>query len=250
MKTVACRNFEEWKAAVKVLLSENVHPFDVQWLDKTEKAPFRAFKNLFSKPHARTLKTYRVERRVAELAELISCHRDFKKWDLMYSVVWRSLNGEADLLDASDDAAVKRLMIMARQVKRDIRRMKCRVHFHASSMNPEGVRAAWYEPKHFILEKTASFFKKYNSSFKWHLYTPQGSACWDGKKLTVDLKAPDLSRTVESDLILESLDRSLFHQVHTKLQWVMKNNPFLDEASLRSAVRPLPRISEFHDLCA
>lgn len=250
MKTVSCTNFDEWKEITKELLHENVHPFDVRWLEKTEKAPFQILRNLFSKPRAQNGKTYRVLRTVADMAKLIACHQNHKKWDLLYSAAWRSLNGEPDLLDNAKDSTVRELLVMARQVKRDIRRMKCRVSFHAATGDRSAKHVAWYEPKHLILEEVAPFFKKFYGDFIWHLYTPQGSMHWDMNNLEINYNKPDLERKVDERLMLESLDLTYFTQLKSKLRWVIEQNPFALEFAESRSYETRGVIEECQDLCA
>ena len=43
--------------------------------------------------------------------------------------------------------------------------------------------AAWFEPDHFILERTAPFFVRRFTGMIWAIVTPYRSAYWDGEEL-------------------------------------------------------------------
>jgi DNA polymerase len=43
--------------------------------------------------------------------------------------------------------------------------------------------AAWFEPAHRVVEKTAPFFARRFTTMNWSILTPDGSASWDGEAL-------------------------------------------------------------------
>jgi DNA polymerase len=43
--------------------------------------------------------------------------------------------------------------------------------------------AAWFEPDHYVLERTAPFFVRRFAGMQWAILTPYRSAAWDGERL-------------------------------------------------------------------
>ena len=43
--------------------------------------------------------------------------------------------------------------------------------------------AAWFEPDHYVLERTAPFFVRRFAAMQWAILTPYRSAAWDGDNL-------------------------------------------------------------------
>jgi DNA polymerase len=62
--------------------------------------------------------------------------------------------------------------------------MKAFVRFR--STEDEGVEhfIAWFEPRHFIVERAAPFFAQRFAGTLWSILTPDRSAHWDGERLS------------------------------------------------------------------
>jgi DNA polymerase len=75
---------------------------------------------------------------------------------------------------------------MRKEISRDIHKMHAFVRFKKTGENPETGRErfmAWFEPDHRIMPLTAKFFQKRFTGMDWAIFTPTGSASWDGKEL-------------------------------------------------------------------
>jgi len=64
-------------------------------------------------------------------------------------------------------------------VRRDSHKMKAFVRFRED----EARFGAWFEPDHYVLERTAPFFVRRFASMQWAIFTPYRSAAWDGERL-------------------------------------------------------------------
>ncbi len=73
---------------------------------------------------------------------------------------------------------------MARTIRRDLHKMHAFLRFRRVEGEDRERFVAWFEPDHFILEATASFFVDRFRSLDWTILTPIGSMRWDRATLT------------------------------------------------------------------
>jgi DNA polymerase len=122
-------------------------------------------------------------RGVSELIALAVCHRDLERFALLYRLIWRILHAEPALLEMHSDPIVHRLAQMAASVRRDIHKMHAFLRFRSVGEGVDERFVAWFEPEHFILERTAQFFVDRFRSMDWTILTPIGTVHWDRKSL-------------------------------------------------------------------
>jgi DNA polymerase len=123
-------------------------------------------------------------RAVHELIADVVPHRDPERYALLYTLIWRVLHGERNLLEVASDPLVHRLELMRKSVRRDIHKMHAFLRFRRVENAGEERFVAWFEPEHFILEAAAPFFVEHFGALSWSILTPVGSAHWDRKALT------------------------------------------------------------------
>jgi DNA polymerase len=125
-------------------------------------------------------------RSVAELIADVVCHRDPQRHALLYTLVWRYLHGERDLLAMHNDPLVHRIGMMRKAVRRDLHKMHAFLRFRCVE-GPDGTErfVAWFEPGHFIVEATAAFFVERFRGLVWSILTPVGSLHWDRERLVI-----------------------------------------------------------------
>ena len=161
-----------FRRALRGLLSARVPPDDVVFTGAD--AP-----DLFGDATAADAPAVALPRRVGDLIGLVVCHRDSERYALLYRLVWRVLHGERHLLDVGSDPLVHRLDLMARTIRRDLHKMHAFLRFRRVEGEDRELFVAWFEPDHFILEATASFFVDRFRSLDWTILTPIGSMRWD-----------------------------------------------------------------------
>lgn len=123
-------------------------------------------------------------RAVSECIPLVVAHRDAERHALLYSMIWRVVRGERDLLDRLADPLVHRLHRICKAVRRDLHKMHAFLRFRRIATNGGERFMAWFEPDHHILEAAAPFFVERFRALDWSILTPDGSAHWDGAKLS------------------------------------------------------------------
>ena len=70
---------------------------------------------------------------------------------------------------------------------------------------------AWFEPEHFVLERTAPFFARRFTGMKWGIVTPYRSVFWDGERL--EFGEGGHKEDVPADDALEPVWKSYFASI-------------------------------------
>jgi DNA polymerase len=184
MHSVALRrpaDFSGWRSAARDLIRANVRPDQIEWLEDG------ASGSLFGEPSAAhpddDAAPFTVPRRFLELASEVVLHKDPDRFALLYRLLWR-LRREPHLLRDALDVDVARALALRKSVDRDIHKMHAFVRFREIAGETNGVRIAWFEPEHHILEAAAPFFVRRFANFPWSILTPERSAHWDMQVLS------------------------------------------------------------------
>lgn len=125
---------------------------------------------------------FRVPAAFVDLAKEVILHRSVDRFDLMYRLLWR-LGDEPELLKVISDRDVADAMERAKNVSRAAHKMKAFVRFRQVHDDRGEAWAAWFEPAHRVVEKTAGFFQRRFTTMRWSILTPDGSVFWDGEAL-------------------------------------------------------------------
>jgi DNA polymerase len=118
------------------------------------------------------------------LAKTIACHRDMRKWELLYQLLFRLTHGEKHLLSISTDPLMLALVRIQQAIRRDAHKAKAFVRFREVQDGDSPHYIAWHQPDHFILPLVAPFFSRRFSTMRWTILTPDQSVAWDGEALT------------------------------------------------------------------
>lgn len=166
------------------LLAAGADPAYVGWTDGHEISLFPA-----EPPADAAMVT--VPRAFVALAEAVACHREPRRWALLYQALWRMSRGERSLLDNPADPLVHELERMEKAVHHDRHRMTAFVRFRAFQDGPDEHFIAWHEPRHRILRQTANFFIDRFAAMRFSILTPDLTLHWDGQDARF---TPGLSR--------------------------------------------------------
>ena len=154
---------------------------------------------------------YRVPREFPALAERVACHRDPRRWGLLYRVLWRLTHGEPRLLEVATDADVHALAQRDKAVRRDVHKMRAFVRFRAVAREDGEWYVAWFEPEHHIVERNAPFFVDRFAGMRWSILTPDRCAHWDGERLTFTPGVPKSAAPAGDDM--EDLWRTYYGNI-------------------------------------
>jgi len=193
-------DFDGWRQAARRLIQAGVAPGRVGWSLPGEWAG-EAVGDLFADdapladapsadaPSADSGPVL-ASRAFLDLAQGAALHADPARFDVLYRLLWR-LQSVPRLMDDRADPDVRAIDALARDVRRDIHRMRAFVRFRAVQ-GPDGEHhVAWFEPVHHILDVNAGFFVRRFAAMRWSILTPQGTLHWDGTALR---KGPPASR--------------------------------------------------------
>ena len=170
-------DIDGFRAAVRMLAARKAVPESVSWCKAGEG-------DLFGEGRVEAAPPVGLPRALGELIQQVVCHSDRERYALLYTAIWRVLNGERTLLEVQSDPLVHRLEGMAKSVRRDLHKMHAFVRFRETH-DPDGTErfVSWFEPQHFIVEATAGFFVERFRSLVWSILTPVGSLHWDRASL-------------------------------------------------------------------
>ena len=174
-------DFDGWRRAARALRLAGVEPRGVAWTVAGEG-------DLFAEPGgmeepAADAPVFRAPRAFVELAQDVICHRDGERFDLLYRLL-RRLERQPNLMLDITDPDVARAREMAKNVSRASHKMKAFVRFRRlEGVEPEAY-AAWFEPAHFVVERTAGFFVRRFAGMVFSILTPDLCCHWDGEGLS------------------------------------------------------------------
>jgi len=171
--------FEAWRTAARELLRCGVRPEEV---DLREKGDVR-LGSLFATADlessgAERAENVQVPAEFVRRAEVVACHRELRRWNVLYQVLWR-LQTTRDLLRIEVDEDVIAFRHMEHEVRRDLHKMHAFVRFRRV-LNEDGEHfIAWYEPAHHVLRLAAPFFAERFAVMHWSILTPEATVSWD-----------------------------------------------------------------------
>jgi len=212
MRTVhlsSLNDFGEWRAVARRLLLEVVPPDEIIWIDPG--SPHDLFGAEESVEQVTGRKVGTMPQRFIDWAEAGICHSDPERFGLLYRLLWR-LQKDKDLMDVRSDPDVEKLDRRVSAVRRDAHKMKAFVRFK-SVVDDSGLErfVAWFEPEHFVLERTAPFFARRFTGMMWVIVTPYRSAFWDGE--TLEFGEGGRKEDVPADDALEPVWKSYFASI-------------------------------------
>lgn len=178
-------DFPGWRDAARGLAQAGIPASEILW--QVGDAPTDLFADTAVMPSASS-RPLKVPRAFLELAESAILHSDPERFALLYAL----LAGDPHRIADQADPLVRRLEGMAREVRRDIHKMRAFVRFREvqdslplpGTGEPNTRYVAWFEPEHHIVRANARFFAERFTSMRWSILTPELSLHWDTETLT------------------------------------------------------------------
>lgn len=215
-------DFQGWRDAARSLALARVPPDQVVW--QVGDQPTDLFGDEAIGETAQT--PFRVPRAFLYLAETVTLHADPQRFALLYRMLALLLR-EPGRIDDHADPLRRRLEGMAKQVRRDIHKMRAFLRFREVA-DADGARfVAWFEPEHHIVRANAAFFVNRFASMRWSILTPQVSLHWDGGTLcegpgATEDDAPDGDPVEE---VWKTYYASIFNPARVKVGMMLKEMP-------------------------
>lgn len=244
MYCVIVNDFKQWRKQARELLKRQVPPSAIAW--QAEQQPSLLTDNLTD--DFLSLKiicpTPTIPNDFFHLAQAVACYRDDSRWSLLYSVAWRLIFEDRQLLGDKIDHQVARLLAMRKSVGRDKHKMEAFVRFqllqiasfdkdsleqmdeHTNLQTEEEYFVAWFEPEHLILPLVTPFFVKRFHGMNWSILTPDACLHWNQKQTLV---TAGTSRPTNIEDGLEDLWReyyaNIFNPARLKLKAMQSEMP-------------------------
>lgn len=217
----------EWRDAARALLRAGVGAREVEWQSREAGADLFGMADDPLPPPDPALPAPTVPAAFLTLADAVICHRDPGRFALLYRLLWR-VQGEKALLSIPSDPDVARAADLEKSIRRDAHKMKAFVRFKEMGAPVAGRRrfAAWFEPDHFIVARTAGFFQRRFTDMDWIIATPKGSAAWDGKMLTLSDEPSEKPDLIDAtDDLWRTYFAHIFNPARLKVQAMQSQMP-------------------------
>jgi probable DNA metabolism protein len=176
--------FSGWQTAARRALAAQTAPEEIAWEEIGSEQPSLSMFEEAGEGELPNAKRFRVPKGFVEMASRVACHRDVRRWALLYRVLWRLTHGEHRLLEIEVDPDVHELIRMDKTVRHDVHKMRAFVRFRAVPFEGDTWYVAWFEPEHHIVERNAAFFRDRFAGMHWSILTPERCVHWDGKQLS------------------------------------------------------------------
>lgn len=208
--------------SARALASNGVAPDDVDWgMQDADVGLFGAGAPL---PPPREIN---VPKGFVTLAKQVCAHRDAGVHDLLYRVLLRC-TGTRGLLGNRADAEVQQLEAWAKNIRRDMHKMKAFVRFR--EVTPQGANRrqfiSWFEPDHRIEELTATFFTRRFGDMDWVIVTPEVTTRFEGGELTHEAVArARLDLSDETEELWKTYYANIFNPARLKILAMQSEMP-------------------------
>ena len=217
-------DFDAWRDAARALALAEVAQHDIVW--RIEGAGGDLFGGGATPLPPPTAPAFAVPRRFVDLAQSVILHRDPERFALLYAMLCRLKDDPARIDDESDPLR-RRLDLLAKEVRRDIHKMRAFVRFREVEDEAGERFVAFFEPDHHIVRANAGFFMRRFSTMRWSILTPELSIHWDGATLT---ESPGATRAdAPGDDPVEALWKgyyaSIFNPARLKVDMMVKEMP-------------------------
>jgi uracil-DNA glycosylase len=217
-------DFDGWRDAARALAADGVPAEDVVW-QVGEVAD-----DLFGEAAPPVLGCasggFAVPRAFIDLARKAALSSDPERFALLYTLLTR-LRNQPKLIEDQADPLVRRVERLAKDVRRDIHKMRAFLRFREVTDDAGPRFVAWFEPDHHIVRANAKFFVDRFASMRWSILTPEVSLHWDGEALTEGPGA-EKADAPEGDPIEEvwkTYYASIFNPARVKIGAMLKEMP-------------------------
>lgn len=214
--------FEAWRDAARALASNDIPADDIEW--GMEGDTQSLFSGGASLPVPREMS---VPSGFIPLAKLVCAHRAEGVHDLLYRMLLRC-RGNSRLLGNRADAEVQQLEAWAKNVRRDMHKMKAFVRLR--EITPQGANRrqfiSWFEPDHRIEELIASFFTRRFGDMDWVIVTPEVTTRFTGGDLAHEaVESARLDLSDETEELWRTYYANIFNPARLKIKAMQSEMP-------------------------
>lgn len=162
-----------------------------------------------------------------QLAKLVCANRTAGVHDLLYRVLLRCRDTPR-LLSNRADPQVQQLEVWAKNIRRDMHKMKAFVRFR--DVTPQGANRrqfiSWFEPDHRIEELIASFFTRRFGDMDWVIVTPEMTTRFEGGTLSHEVGTNSrLDLSDETEELWRTYYANIFNPARLKIKAMQSEMP-------------------------
>ncbi len=217
-------DFDGWRDAARGLAADEVPPDDVVW--QVGDVPTDLFAGEAEARAVPASTGFSVPRAFIDLARSVVLSSEPERFALLYTLLAR-LRREPKLVEDRADPLVRRLDRIAKDVRRDIHKMRAFLRFREVEDAERSRYVAWFEPDHHIVRANAAFFVNRFASMRWSILTPEVSLHWDGETLqegpgASKADAPEGDPTEE---VWKTYYASIFNPARVKVGAMLREMP-------------------------
>ena len=154
-----CAEFCRLAESCAARAANDLAPENTIWEELGSEQPALAMFDEHEHEATRRTPAFAFQNHLSTSAMQVACHRDPKRWALLYRLLWRLTHGEPRLLEIVVDPDVNDFMRMEKAVRHDVHKMRAFVRFRAIEHDGATWHVAWFEPEHHIVELNAPFFR-------------------------------------------------------------------------------------------
>lgn len=214
--------FDAWRTAARALASNDISADNVQWAMEGDAQSLFAHDTPLPAPREMS-----VPKTFLPLAKLVCANRTAGAHDLLYRVLLRCRSGHS-LLGNRADPQVQQLETWAKNVRRDMHKMKAFVRFR--DVTPQGANRrqflSWFEPDHRIEEPIASFFTRRFGDMDWVIVTPEVTTRFNGGTLSHEAVASArLDLSDETEDLWRTYYANIFNPARLKIKAMQSEMP-------------------------
>ena len=215
-------DFEAWRDAARALAADGVPPEQIVWQVGDESTDL--FGEAGPPPSGAT--GFSVPRAFLDLARKALLASDPQRFALLYTLLVR-LRDQPKLIEDHADPLLRRLDTLAKQVRRDIHKMRAFLRFREVQDDVGPRYVAWFEPEHHIVRANAGFFVDRFAGMRWSILTPEVSLHWDGTTLSEGPGASkaDAPEGDPTETVWKTYYASIFNPARVKIGAMLKEMP-------------------------
>lgn len=214
--------FAAWRDSARALASNGVPADQIEWT--MEGAECGLFGSGAALPAAEPMT---VPKDFLPLAKVVCASRAAGAHDLLYRVLLRC-RGNAGLLGNRADAQVHQLEALAKNIRRDMHKMKAFVRFREVTSEGANRRQfiSWFEPDHRIEELIAGFFTRRFADMDWVIVTPEVTTRFEGGTLAHEAVRSDrLDLSDETENLWRTYYANIFNPARLKIKAMQSEMP-------------------------
>ncbi len=216
--------FDAWRDAARGLAGAHVQSDQVIWQLEGESASLFGAPDL---PAPKDGQSLNVPRAFPQLARQLCASRAPGAFDLAYRLLLR-VSDAPRLLSNRADGDVARAEALAKNIRRDMHKMKAFVRFR--EVTPQGANRrqflSWFEPDHRIEELIAGFFARRFGDMDWVIVTPEITTRFEGGKVSFEaVRTARMDLSDETEELWKTYYANIFNPARLKIKAMQSEMP-------------------------